>query len=161
MVKYPQLFLTASTLQAIYADSVHRRQMEACGVLLGQIDEQRNWHAQQILPLQNSASSPVYFEFDPEELLTVELTYPGQIIGVYHSHPTGYPRASITDKQNMYRVNCEQQIPWVWLIVCGPFQAETINPLPPYTTPSTGILLAYHHYAPDAGLQPITIITTA
>jgi proteasome lid subunit RPN8/RPN11 len=94
----------------------------------------------------------VYFEFAPEDLLEVELAYPGQTVGVYHSHPGGFAAASTTDRENMQRVNQEQHIPWAWLIIYGPFdkafaQQESI--------PLTSIL-AYHHYAAE-GLCQITV----
>lgn len=129
-------------------DIAQRPQIEACGVLLGSIDEQGNWYAAEAHPLRNIFASASYFEFDPEELLTIELSYPDQIIGVYHSHPTGFARASNTDRENMQRVNQQQQIPWVWLIARGPFhQGFDQQELS---------MLAYHHYDRE-GLCKISI----
>ncbi|MBO0778028.1 MAG: Mov34/MPN/PAD-1 family protein [Ktedonobacteraceae bacterium] len=128
-------------------DAYQRRHMEACGALLGRRDDQGNWHITRAHPLRNIASSPVYFEFDPQELLELELRYPGEMVGVYHSHPGGYARASSTDRENMQRVNVEQCIPWVWLIAVGPFEC-------PVT--STVMLKAYHHYE-DRGLVLVRV----
>lgn len=149
---YVKLSLEAqkSLLQDVY----QRRHIEACGVLLGTIDEQGNWHIEQIRPLSNTFDSPVYFEFDPEELLLVEIEQPGRVVGVYHSHPSGFAQASSTDRQNMKRVNKDENIPWVWLIIRGPFEDswqqrhQTVLP--------QDALIAYHHYA-QSGLQRITI----
>jgi len=91
----------------------------------------------------------VYFEFAPEDLLAVELDHPGKIVGVYHSHPTGFAVASSTDHENMRRVNVEQQIPWVWLIICGPFD-ETFEP------GQKSSMIAYHYYE-ELELQEIAI----
>ena len=146
--------LTNEALYTIYKDIAQRPQIEACGVLLGTLDEQHNWHVAQVQPLCNIFSSPVYFEFDPEELLMVELNYPDQIVGVYHSHPTGFARASNTDRENMQRVNQQQQIPWVWLIICGPFD-EHYEAHDPEELISTS-MIAYHHYE-QAGLCKIHI----
>ncbi|HEX4208103.1 MAG TPA: Mov34/MPN/PAD-1 family protein [Ktedonobacteraceae bacterium] len=140
------LTLSDHALNALLDDVAQRTAIEACGVLLGHTDAQGNWFAEQAYPLRNIADSSVYFEFDPEELLTVELTHELPPIGVYHSHPTGYPMASDTDRRNMQRVNLEQRIPWVWVIVCGPFTP---------TRQEAPRMIAYHHYT--HGLQEITI----
>jgi proteasome lid subunit RPN8/RPN11 len=149
-----RLTLSVQARRTLLLDICQRRNIEACGVLLGSIDEQGNWHIEEAYPLRNIFASPAYFEFAPEELLSVELSHPGQTVGVYHSHPTGFPRASTTDRQNMQRVNQEQRIPWVWLIVSGPFddlcaqtrQEQTVAPS----------MIAYHHYEHN-GLQEIPI----
>lgn len=143
------LLLSVEALQTLFDDVQQRNTIEACGVLLGSIDDEGNWIVEEARPLRNTAESPVYFEFAPEELLTAELTHPAQsIVGVYHSHPTGYPMASDTDRNNMERVNLQQHIPWAWLIVCGPFAGT-------YTTDNLPPMIAYHHY--ETGLQEITI----
>src|SRR2546427_10872353 len=95
--------------QADLCDDIYqRREIEACGLLTGSIDEHGHWHVEQAHPLQNIFHSPVYFEFAPEEMLAVELAYPEQVIGAYHSHPTGFASASNTDRQKMERVNKTQ-----------------------------------------------------
>ncbi len=149
-----QVTISVEAQRTLFADIYQRPAIEACGVLLGTIDEQGNWHVEQAYPLRNIFSSPVYFEFDPEELLMVELTYPEQIIGVYHSHPTGFPRASSTDRDNMQRVNQEQQIPWIWLIVSGPFTQESTQQADGLI-PATS-MIAYHHYVQE-GLRKVPI----
>ena len=140
-------------------DVCKRKRIEACGLLLGSIDDAGNWFIEQVYPLRNIFDSSVYFEFAPEDLLEVDLNYPGRIVGAYHSHPTGLAVASNTDRQNMRRVNIEQQIPWVWLIVCGPFDEEftLLRPIRRHlglTTQSS--VIAYHHYKQD-GLHRIPI----
>ncbi len=150
---HARVIASAGVQATLYEDVCQRANVEACGLLLGEIDEQGNWHIAQALPLRNIYDSPAYFEFAPEDLLAVELEHPGQVVGVYHSHPTGYPLASATDRENMQRVNVEQQIPWVWLIIKGPFhetfqQGETRN--------LTSSIIAYHHYE-QFGLQEIPI----
>lgn len=148
-----QVILSKEVYKGLLRDVYERRQIEACGLLLGTTNGDGNWHIEQMHAMSNIFSSPVYFEFAPEELLDAELRYPGQIVGVYHSHPTGYPSPSETDRQNMQRVNQEQQIPWVWLIVCGPFPThiEHLYQHPP-------LILAYHHYE-QAGLQQLSVHT--
>ncbi len=145
-----QVIISGEARQVVFADIYQRATIEACGVLLGTIDEAGNWHVEQAHPLRNIFASPVYFEFDPEELLGVELSYPGRIIGAYHSHPTGFPRASGTDRENMRRVNQEQEIPWVWLIVSGPFEQKQQVRI------TSAPMIAYHHY-PHNGLHTVSI----
>jgi proteasome lid subunit RPN8/RPN11 len=144
-----QVRIANDAYRHIIKDVHHRRHIEACGVLIGTREAEDRWHVTQIQPLNNIASSPTYFEFEPEELLAVEMAYPDQLVGVYHSHPSGYARASKTDRQNMQRVNLEQGIPWVWLIVCGPFTASKEAAEP--------VILAYYHDE-TAGLQQVSVV---
>ncbi|MEO7022512.1 MAG: M67 family metallopeptidase [Ktedonobacteraceae bacterium] len=152
------ILLSTHAWKAILLDAYQRQQIEACGALLGKIDGEGNWHVEEVLPLHNIAASPVYFEFEPSELLTIDLEQPGRMIGVYHSHPTGPDIASSTDCQNMQRVNREQHIPWVWLIVSGPFtnQPASNSLASEGAAISARGAIAYHHYQ-DTGLQQIAI----
>lgn len=153
------LSISAVAKKTLLLDVFKRRRIEACGVLIGSIDEAGNWFVEEAYPLRNPFDSPVYFEFDPEDLLKVDLLYPGRVIGAYHSHPTGFAKASSTDRNNMKRVNVDQRIPWVWLIVSGPFDRAPALLLEEQH--QQGILpapsiIAYHHYA-DAGLRQIDL----
>lgn len=138
--------------QELVSDVHQRAKIEACGVLIGSLSNDY-WYIEHALPLDNIAHSSVYFEFAPEDLLAVELAYPAQIVGVYHSHPTGYARASSTDRENMRHVNQEEAIPWVWLIIRGPFNGS----LPQEQAYSLleQRLMAYHHY--EDGLCRIAV----
>jgi proteasome lid subunit RPN8/RPN11 len=149
------LLLSTGAWKTILLDASGRQEIEACGALLGRIDGEGNWCVEEAYPLSNSCPSPVYFEFDPVELLTIDLEQPGRMIGVYHSHPAGPALASSTDRRNMQRVNVEQQIPWVWLIVSGPFSTTPVSDSEEVTISVRGVV-AYHHY-PDVGLQKIAI----
>ena len=144
-----QVTFSLDARNTMFNDVCQRPHIEACGILLGHIDSCGNWNIEQAYPLRNIFNSAVYFEFAPEDLLAVELDHPGKIVGVYHSHPTGYAVASSTDHENMRRVNVEQQIPWVWLIISGPFD-ETFEPR------QKASMIAYHYYE-ELGLQEIAI----
>lgn len=151
---HAEVILNARAQKVLAQDVRQRRHIEACGLLIGQMNAQGNWQVEHIHPLRNIFNSPVYFEFAPEDLLMAELDYPDHIIGVYHSHPTGFARASSTDRENMQRVNVEEQIPWLWLIVSGPFNEQ-------FTITAKGCvagtsIVAYHHY-PQKGLVKILI----
>ena len=153
MRKHPvaQVTISINAQDKLCKDVCQRSRIEACGLLLGQIDGQGNWHIERAHPLRNIRNSPVYFEFAPEDLLAAELDYPNEIVGVYHSHPTGLAVASSTDRDNMKRVNLEEQIPWVWLIISGPFHDEF-----KLYQESHSRVVAYHHY--DAlGLCQVTV----
>lgn len=148
--------LNQTAQQEMVSDVYQRANIEACGVLIGS-QSNDHWYVEHAYPLPNIAHSAVYFEFAPEDLLAMELAYPGQVVGVYHSHPTGYARASRTDQKNMRRINLEQAIPWVWLIICGPFDIS--RPPEDLWSKATGHeqrVIAYHHYQ-RGGLQTLPI----
>ncbi|RAQ94504.1 Mov34/MPN/PAD-1 family protein [Thermogemmatispora tikiterensis] len=161
-----KVVLPCEVQRALLRDIWDRREIEACGLLRGEVDAGGNWRVAAVHPLPNVAESPVYFEFAPEDVLQLELAYPGQMIGVYHSHPGGPYGASGTDRETMRRVNKEQQIPWVWLILCGPF-TESL----PLTAAAAGDLvaeatcahwlserlLAYYH-DPGEGLRQVVVV---
>jgi [CysO sulfur-carrier protein]-S-L-cysteine hydrolase len=154
-----EVSINASAHKTLLLDVYKRQRIEACGLLIGTIDQAGNWHVEETCPLRNIFDSPVYFEFAPEDLLAADLSYPDRVIGAYHSHPTGLAVASHTDHQNMKRVNAEEQIPWVWLIVSGPFdhspslfqQAQRHLQRIPNSS-----IVAYHYYEGE-GLQRISI----
>src|SRR5712692_2288562 len=154
-----QAIISVQAQHILLKDTYRRKHIEACGLLTGCIDEGENWHIELAHPLRNIFDSPVYFEFSPEDVLAIELDHPGQIIGAYHSHPTGLAIASSTDRQNMKRVNVAQQIPWVWLIISGPFDTvlssfqQMQRRVKRVTGPS---IIAYHHYQ-QKGLRQISI----
>lgn len=68
---------------------------EACGLLAGVGEEVRL-----VLPVRNEAASPVRFRMDPREQLAAfrRIEEEGlQLLGIYHSHPTGPDHLSPTD----------------------------------------------------------------
>jgi [CysO sulfur-carrier protein]-S-L-cysteine hydrolase len=154
-----EVTISAGAQKTLLLDIYKRQRIEACGLLIGGIDDSGNWHVEETYPLRNIFDSPTYFEFAPEDLLEADLAYPGRVIGAYHSHPTGLAVASHTDRQNMKRVNVEELIPWVWLIVSGPFDhAPTfLQQVQRHIqrAPNSSII-AYHHFE-DEGLRRITI----
>jgi proteasome lid subunit RPN8/RPN11 len=148
-----QVVLSQAAQRDMVADVYQRADIEACGILIGSLSNDC-WYVKRAHPLRNIAHSAVYFEFAPEDLLAVELAYPGQIVGVYHSHPSGYAKASSTDQENMRRINQEEAIPWVWLIVCGPFDSSLAEERSPYVLEQR--IVAYYHYR-EGGLQNISV----
>lgn len=153
-----EVSISASAHKSLLLDVYKRQRIEACGLLIGTIDLEGSWHVEEIYPLRNIYDSPVYFEFAPEDLLSADFAYPGRIIGAYHSHPTGLAVASHTDRENMKRVNTEEQIPWIWLIVSGPFDhsPSLLQQVQRHLQriPNSSIV-AYHSYA--EGLKRLSI----
>jgi proteasome lid subunit RPN8/RPN11 len=156
---HPIVTISSNAQKTLLTDVYIRRHIEACGLFTGSIDGCGNWHIEQVHPLPNIFNSSAYFEFAPEDILSVELEYPGQVVGAYHSHPTGLTVASSTDRQNMKRVNLEQQIPWVWLIISGPFDEMPTSFHQVRSSSRRGrgpSIIAYHHYD-HHGLRQVPI----
>jgi proteasome lid subunit RPN8/RPN11 len=149
--------LTLEVQRSLLDDVLRRRHIEACGLLTGLLDAPGRWLVQGVHPLRNIADSPVYFEFAPEDILAVELAHPGEVIGAYHSHPAGPRAPSHVDRETMQRVNVEQGIPWVWLILCGPFAAleEQLTSQEIVRFPGERLLAYYHD--PVRGLEPVSV----
>jgi proteasome lid subunit RPN8/RPN11 len=69
--------------------------LEACGLLAG-----KNDRVEMALPVRNQAQSPVRFVMDPHEQLKAfeRIDSTGlDLLGIFHSHPTGPETASVTD----------------------------------------------------------------
>jgi [CysO sulfur-carrier protein]-S-L-cysteine hydrolase len=154
-----EVSINASAHKALLLDVYKRQRIEACGLLIGTIDQAGNWHIDEIHPLRNIFDSPVYFEFAPEDLLAADLAYPSRVIGAYHSHPTGLAIASHTDHQNMKRVNAEEQIPWVWLIISGPFDhsPSLLQQVQRHLQRIPNSSFVAYHYFEGEGLRRIAI----
>jgi proteasome lid subunit RPN8/RPN11 len=69
--------------------------LEACGLLAG-----KNDRVEKVLPVRNQAQSPVRFVMEPYEQLQALNWIDSQsldLIGIFHSHPTGPETVSATD----------------------------------------------------------------
>jgi len=77
------------------ASRAHPR--ECCGILLGEGDR-----ITAIRPARNVHPRPeTHFEIDPQALIDAHRAERGggpKVLGYYHSHPTGLPEPSATDK---------------------------------------------------------------
>jgi [CysO sulfur-carrier protein]-S-L-cysteine hydrolase len=77
-------------------DHVHKHlPLEACGLLAG-----KNEQVERVIPIWNQAQSPVRFAMDPyEQLQAFEWIDSNglELLGIFHSHPTGPETASQTD----------------------------------------------------------------
>jgi len=75
--------------------SSYHAPLEACGLLAG-----KNDRVEKVIPVRNQAQSPVRFVMDPHEQLKafdwIE-SHALDLLGIFHSHPTGPETASVTD----------------------------------------------------------------
>lgn len=106
------LEIASEALDAIANEAVRSGGREVCGLLFGSAD--RVMAAQSC---RNVAGDPrTAFEIDPAQLIAAHrATRAGgpQIVGCYHSHPSGAPEPSVRD--------AEAAVPdgSIWLIVAG------------------------------------------
>jgi proteasome lid subunit RPN8/RPN11 len=72
-----------------------RAPLEACGLMGGE-----GGVCRLVIPVSNIAGSPVRFRMDPEEQIQAMLRIEHMeldLLGIYHSHPSGPPGPSPTD----------------------------------------------------------------
>lgn len=123
------LEVTSELIATLIAEAALAAPAECCGLLLG-----RSGRILEVRPAANVAADPLSrFEIDPAALFAVhrEARAGGpELIGYYHSHPSGHPRPSATD--------CEHASgdDRAWAIVAGGAvafwrdTAEGFEPLP-------------------------------
>lgn len=73
----------------------HHTPLEACGLLAGKEDR-----VEKVLLIRNQAQSPTRFVMDPYEQLQAFTWIDSNeldLLGIFHSHPTGPETASVTD----------------------------------------------------------------
>ena len=94
------LTLTQDVYDDVLTHALDGRPAEVCGVLGGSYGEERS-HAVTARQVENVADSPrTTYHLDPSEQLEVmdDIEEVGaDVVGFYHSHPTGPPRPSPTD----------------------------------------------------------------
>ena len=87
-------------LAQLAAEAAHAAPNEACGLLLGR-REGREIRVDRLLPTINVAPDPArHFEIDPAALIGAHRAARDggpQVVGCYHSHPTGIAAPSATD----------------------------------------------------------------
>ena len=91
------LSLPRAVRRAILAHARRARPLECCGLLVG-----RGPHVSFIVPMRNTARSRTRYRIDPGHHIALRkivrtLVPRADIVGVYHSHPSGPPRPSRTD----------------------------------------------------------------
>ena len=76
---------------------------ECCGLLIGTMDGE-NVSVSRAIPLVNELHSPTAFRSEPRSLFTAmkairEMN--GELVAVYHSHPTGEAIPSVRDREEI------------------------------------------------------------
>lgn len=89
--------VSSEVLAAMVYQTEKAHPAEACGILLGEGD-----HVAEALPAANVHSTPeTHFEIDPQALVDAHRAVRQggpQVLGYYHSHPTGVAEPSETDR---------------------------------------------------------------
>lgn len=92
-----EIELTRAVIERVLSESAQAFPEEACGLLLGVADR-----IEQAIPTDNVHPSPrTHFEIDPQALVDAHRTARGggpQVLGYYHSHPSGPAEPSATDR---------------------------------------------------------------
>ena len=92
-----QLFIRQSQYAEMLGHVTGQLPLEACGLLAG-----RNGQVEEVIAIRNQAQSPVRFIMDPYEQLQAfeRIDSLGlDLVGIFHSHPTGPEVVSATDIQ--------------------------------------------------------------
>jgi [CysO sulfur-carrier protein]-S-L-cysteine hydrolase len=90
-----QLLIKASHWHEMHQHVHQNAPLEACGLLAGKNDS-----VEKVLLVRNQAQSPVRFVMDPHEQLDAFTWIDSQaldLLGIFHSHPTGPETVSVTD----------------------------------------------------------------
>jgi proteasome lid subunit RPN8/RPN11 len=100
-VELDQIRLTRSQWEGIVHEAERLAPEEACGLLAGDATGK----VEMVLPVTNALHSSVRFRMDAQEQLKAFLqieTDGWQLIAIYHSHPRGPDRPSVTDVHEAY-----------------------------------------------------------
>ncbi|MFC3477279.1 desampylase [Halobacterium litoreum] len=96
------LALSRAAYESILDHARADQPLEACGVLVGTREDGER-HVETVRRVPNVADAPrVRYELDPEATMAVfdEAEATGrEVVGFYHSHPTGPSRPSVTDRE--------------------------------------------------------------
>ena len=89
--------VSCDALAALVSEAAHAHPRECCGILLGE-----GSLITAISPARNVHPAPqTHFEIDPQSLIDAHRDARGggrQVIGYYHSHPSGRAEPSATDR---------------------------------------------------------------
>jgi proteasome lid subunit RPN8/RPN11 len=90
------LEVTSDIIATLVAEAARAAPAECCGLLLG-----RDGRISEARAAANVADDPLrHFEIDPAALFAAHREARGggpELLGYYHSHPTGHPAPSATD----------------------------------------------------------------
>jgi len=120
--------VTSGAKATLLAEAAKAYPAEACGLLLGQ----RPGLIEAVQPVSNVHPEPHrHFELDPAALIAAHRAARGGgplVLGYYHSHPTGRPEPSRTDRDlasgdgRIWAIVADGAIGW-WRDAPGGFEA--------------------------------------
>ena len=113
-----ELTVTSDVLAALRKEAALAAPNECCGVLLGQNLLGTGCNITALIPAKNVHLTPqTHFEIDPQALLDAHKAArqapEAQVLGYYHSHPSGCAVPSATDKAMAARDGA------IWAIIAG------------------------------------------
>jgi proteasome lid subunit RPN8/RPN11 len=131
-----KLFLPAGLLTEMQAQVERLEPQEVCGLVGGTI-QGNVYYARAIFPVTNALHSTVRYRMEPREQLTAFEAIDAQgwqVVGIYHSHPTGPEQPSPTDIAEAYYPEAVYLV-WfrhakVWECRGFSIQAGRVNPVP-------------------------------
>lgn len=106
-----ELKISSKDIERIQAELEFNKPYEACGVLIGSIDD--STYVEKIQPVTNVRRTTTSFELDPMEHYKAwdeAEKNNKEIVGVYHTHPGSSAVPSLWDKKTM------EMAPSIWLI---------------------------------------------
>src|SRR6266550_5548688 len=92
--------IPSALLRQIYDHTERSYPYECCGVMIGNMGEDKTVHAFRICKNLNKERAHDRYNMDPLDMLKAEREFEGtpwDIIGIYHSHPDHPSRPSQTD----------------------------------------------------------------
>lgn len=107
-----ELRIPQKELDIILKELATNKPYEACGVLIGTIDD-RLANVEKTIPVTNVKRTKISFELDPREFYVAwnNAEKSGkEIVGIYHTHPASSPVPSPWDSETM------ENDPSIWLI---------------------------------------------
>lgn len=103
-----ELLLAPGLIEEMIAHAAAHYPEEACGLLGGS-----GCHATRLHPVENMLHSPVAYEMEPLQQVRamLDIEAEGQeLVAIYHSHPGGLARPSVTDVAQAYYPDSAQII---------------------------------------------------
>lgn len=107
-----ELILSNADFQMMRAEAERLAPEEACGLLLGAVQGEKSI-ASRTIPITNSLHSASAYFMPADELLPVFFAMEEEnleLVGIYHSHPEGPARPSVTDIAKAYYPEAVQLI---------------------------------------------------
>lgn len=90
-----QILVQKKHWQQMRSHAIQDAPLEACGLIGG-----KEWHSLEVFPTPNELQSPTRFRIEPQTQIQIFHLLEERdwdLIGVYHSHPTGPDRPSQVD----------------------------------------------------------------